>query len=172
MWFWKSSLIGNSGSQSPSLQNWTKDVWFYSLQSDQAFPQRGANRTVTEVLASNSVSQQKLSHCILLSPVAELMEAGGPTCSPSKDICPVLTTAAHDGRKGFTAADWQHAAHGKRKQNQARQCFRGADRCWPSQSSMWNCGHGVGTRVTVVSFFCFVSGQNLSLKAWQSFSWE
>lgn len=114
-------------TQSPSLQNWIKDSCFYSLQSDQTFPQRGTSITVTEVLASNSVSQKK-PHCNPLSPVGEVVEAGEPTCSSGKDNCPVLTSPAHGGRKGFTAADWQHTAYGKRKENQAWECFGGADR--------------------------------------------
>lgn len=108
------------------MQNWIKDSWFYSLQSDQAFPQRGTNITVTEVLSSNSVSQQKPPRFVPFSPVAELMEAGEPTCSPART--PALYSLQHDGMKGFGAADQQHAAHGERKENQAWECFRGANR--------------------------------------------
>lgn len=95
------------------------------------------------------------------------MERGEPTQSPSEDLCSVCTNSARDGTKGFTAAD--NAVYGRRKENQAWGCFRGADRHWPSQSTMWNCSHRVVTRHTVIPLFWLFSGQNLRLETWQSF---
>lgn len=66
------------------------------------------------------------SHCIPLFPAAEVMEVAEPTQSSSKGIFSVLTNSARDGTKEFTAGD--HAVHGKEKENQAWECFRGADR--------------------------------------------
>lgn len=53
------------------------------------------------------------------------MEPAEPTQSSSKDPF-VLTHSARGGTEGLTAAD--HAVDGKRKENQAWECFRGADR--------------------------------------------
>lgn len=90
---------------------------------------------------------------------------GEPTQSSSKDIS-VLTNSVRDGTKGFTAAD--HVC-GKRKENQAWKCFRGAGRHWPSQLTVWSCSHRVVTRHTVVSFFPIFFSQNLRMETWQSF---
>lgn len=69
----------------------------------------------------------------------------------------MLMTSAHDGRKGFIVAEQQLCIVKGRK---IREYFTNTDMHWPSQLSMWNCGHGVATRDIVVSFFCFVAGQN------------
>lgn len=81
---------------------------------------------ITEALASNLVAQKIPSHCVLLLPAAEAMEMAELTQSPSKDTFSVITNSAHNGTKGFTAAD--HAIYGKKKENQAWECFRGADK--------------------------------------------